>query len=408
MKTAGIVAEYNPFHNGHLYHIEKTKKITGANFIVAVMSGNFVQRGEPAILDKWTRAELALKNGCDMVLELPAVYSSSSAEFFSKASVKILNDTNIVDFLCFGSESGDINELNKIANILYEEPLLYKAFLKKELDRGIVFPKARLNALKNFSSINQETLENPNNILGIEYLKALKALNSSIIPETVTRNSIQYHSNEKANNIASALGIRNAVKNNDFEFIKETLPKNSYDTLTKAVNENISPIEIGSFSFALNYILRTMPLEELGEILDITEGLENRIYKAIKHNYDINEIINYTKTKRYTYTKIQRAILHIILNIKTKELEKYNQNGYAQYIRVLGFRKKSEALLKNLVEKSSVPVITNLNKDFKKLKPLAQKMLETEIKATDIYYLGTKNVNFKPLKKELTSPIVII
>ena len=408
MTVTGIIVEYNPFHNGHLYHIEKSKEITGSDYIVAVMSGNFVQRGEPAVLDKWSRTKTALENGCDMVLELPTVYATSSAEFFSKSAVKILDDSNIVDFLCFGSESGDIKELNKIANILYEEPQIYKSFLKKELDKGIVFPKARLNALKNFTNINQDTLENPNNILGIEYLKALKGFNSSITPETVTRNSVNYHSNEKMNNIASASGIRNAVKNGDFEFIKETLPENTYNILVDSINNNSSPIDIDEFSPALNYILRTTSLDELKSIWDITEGLENRIYKALNSNFNVSEIINFTKTKRYTYTKIQRAMLHILLNIKTKDMENYTQNGFSQYIRVLGFKQKSSILVKKLTEKSNIPVVLNINKDFEKLNPLAKKMLETEIMATDIYYLGTKNKSFKPLKKELTSPLVII
>ncbi len=211
MKVAGLIVEYNPFHNGHLYHLEQSKKLTGADCIVCIMSGNFIQRGEPALVNKWARAKMALLSGADLVIELPLVYAMSSAEFFAYGAVSILNSLNIVDYLCFGSESGSIDELDNIADILVWEPQAYKELLKNHINKGISFPSARQKALADYLNIGSASLNilsESNNILAVEYLKALKRTESQITPVTIKRINNTYNTCDLTGNISSATAIR--------------------------------------------------------------------------------------------------------------------------------------------------------------------------------------------------------
>lgn len=406
MNVAGIIAEYNPFHNGHKYHIEKTKEITHADYLIVVMSGNYVQRGEPAIIDKWTRTKMALENGADIVIELPSIYSTSSAENFAYSSVGLLNSTNIVSSICFGSEINDINSMKEIAEILCNEPYEYKNILKNELSKGIVFPAARANALKTYTN-KYEIINTPNNILGVEYIKSIIKLKSSIVPYAIKRNDFGYHSNSISNNTASASAIRNALKNNDKQSILNVMPKNSIDMFFKCIDDGTAPIFIDDLSMLLQYKLRILNSSEIALISDVTEGLENRILNSARNNFYISDIISDVKTKRYTYTKIQRALLHILLDFKNYDLHKYNKAGYCQYIKVLGFRKNSECVLSELCSKSSIPVITNIKKAKGILLPIGMDMLNKELNSTDIYFLANPNVKQRVSNKEYTEPIVI-
>ena len=215
-KVLGIVSEYNPFHNGHLLHLAQSKKLTKSNYSVCIMTGNFSQRGDTSLVDKWTKAEMAIKNGIDLVIELPTIYSISSAENFADGAIKILENLGIINYLSFGSEIGDINILDEISEVLYQEPKEFTDLLSMELDRGISFPKARENALKLFLNNTRRysnVLSNPNNILGIEYLKALKKYNSNIIPITIKRDTVEYNSlKPSSDGIASATAIRNLIQ----------------------------------------------------------------------------------------------------------------------------------------------------------------------------------------------------
>ena len=222
-KVLGIIAEYNPFHNGHLYHLQKSLHDTGSSYSIAVISGNFTQRGSTSLVDKWTKTEIALKNGIDLVIELPLLYSISSAENFAEGAIKIFDSLKVVDYISFGSESGDISTLNTVADILYKEPREYKNILSHELGKGLSFPKARENAMlmylkdiRKFSSV----LSSPNNILGIEYLKALKKYKSNITPVTVERFDSSYNDTSYTGNIASSTAIRNIVKNGSFDILR--------------------------------------------------------------------------------------------------------------------------------------------------------------------------------------------
>ena len=237
-KVLGIIAEYNPFHNGHLYHLEQSKKITGCTYTVAIMSGNFTQRGSTSLIDKWSKAKCALENGIDLVIELPTLYSTSSAENFAEGSIKILDSLKVVDYISFGAETSNIDILDKIATVLYNEPKEYKNLLSHELHKGISFPKARENALMMYLNDIRKyvnILSSPNNILGIEYLKALKKYNSNITPISIPRFEAYHNDIKFTGNIASSTAIRNIFKNNGFKILEKLIPSNTYSTLIQNI-----------------------------------------------------------------------------------------------------------------------------------------------------------------------------
>ncbi len=407
MKTVGIVAEYNPFHNGHLHHIEKSKEITGSENVIAVMSGNFVQRGDIAIMSKYARTKIALLNGVDMVIELPVCFAASSAEFFAKASIAILNGTGIVDSICFGSESGNISELKKISKFLMNESDEYKKALKEGLKQGLSFPSARSIALKNSFTDSESLLQSPNNILAVEYLKALQLINSSIAPFTISREIAHYHNKELTEKISSATAIRNELQRGNINCLKNTVPENSIDIWHSEMALKNTPVFIDELSSIFHYILATKSAEELKDILDMDEGLENRLLRVSSENYLISNIIKALKSKRYAQTKIQRAVIHILLGIKKKEFKELMQSGGPPYIRVLGFKKEKSFLLKEIEEKGTLPLITNIKKADTLLDEKALNLLEKEISSTDIYLLA-RGENSSKLKYEYYEPIVIV
>ena len=279
MNVCGIVAEYNPFHNGHLYHIEETKKKTGCDAIVVVMSGNFIQRGVPALFDKWTRTKMALQSGADLVIELPLLYSISSAEYFAQGSVSLLDGLNVVDHISFGSNTTDLDALKRIANVLYLEPENYKKLLESELKRGTSFPIARSNALKNFlkkeydAKYISEILLDSNNILGIEYLKALLYCNSSIKPMVVERKGGNYNSTTITNNVCSATAIRELMEKEELKTVQDVVPKATFDILNKEIVNGRTPMFLKNFEKEILYTLRRNSSKDLLNIADVTEGL---------------------------------------------------------------------------------------------------------------------------------------
>ncbi len=367
MNTA-IVAEYNPFHKGHEYHIAETRKITGCENIIAVMSGNFVQRGEPAMTDKMTRTKCALMNGVDMVAELPVEYATSSADIFATRAVQIIKAMGIVHSISFGSEAGNTEIFARLMDILHEEPKAYKHELKRYLEQGMTYPMARQHALSAFLAIPFENLDFlglPNNILALEYMLALK--DSDIMPYTVERKTSQYNSTMLTGEISSSTAIRHNVDKGNMSEAMNSIPENCRSIL-KSIKKYP---ELDDYTDIFHYILRTTDVKRLSDIADITEGLENRIV-AEAEGYKISRIAERVKTKRYTHAKIQRALLHILLGI-TKEQQKKTP----AYIRVLGVKKDKIHILSELAEKASIPVITNVKEN--------EDMLKREIAATDIY-----------------------
>ena len=397
MKTLGIITEYNPFHNGHKYHLEKSKKMSNSDAVICVMSGHFLQRGTPAIIDKWTRTKNAIENGVDLVIELPTVYSMNSAEFFAKGAVEILNSLNIVNTLSFGSENGNIKPFLKIGEFFSNEPEEFKSLLKKYLNEGIVFPKARELALKEYLGENTIINSKPNNILGIEYSKAIFSTSSNIELKTITRTSNNYHDNTLTGNISSATAIRSTIKSNmNFDDIKNSIPNSTYDSFIKNKNDLVFR---DNFEDLIFYKIRSMSLNELKNIHDITEGLENRIKKMALKTETLEELIMNIKTKRYTYTRIQRILFKILLDIK-----KDNIYHSPRYIRVLGFNKKGQKLIKQINKISTIPIITNL-KNYIPQDEIAKMMIETDIRATNIYQIvkNKKTGNLDYLKK----PVIV-
>ncbi len=400
MKIAGIIAEYNPFHKGHEYHIKETKERLNADFVIVAMSGNFVQRGEPAVFDKYARAEAALKHGADMVMEIPTLFSSSTAEFFAFAGVKLLSDTGIVDFISFGSESGNVEELKPIAGFLANEPDSYKESLKKHLKEGLSFPAARQKALEE-AGFNGKILDEPNNILGAEYLKALIKLKSSIVPFTIKREGSGYNSVDETEIFPSAAAIRKIYA--EGKSAEPILGKDLSEFYDGLIKNGEGPIFLKDFEPYINFRIRNLGKEGIESMEDVTEGLENRI---IASPWDIEEKIDFIKTKRYTRTKIQRMLIHILLGIEKDYASFWRQNGYVPYIKVLGFRKDAEKLLNEMKENSKLPVIVNLRDAHKILGRKELEFFEKDMVFDDIYRLACPDPNKREIKKDYSGRVM--
>lgn len=390
----GIIAEYNPFHNGHLYHLQKSKKMTNSEYTICIMSGNFVQRGDTSLIDKWTKTKMALDNGIDLVIELPTLYATSSSENFALGAIKILNELKIVDFLSFGSENCEIDVLNNIANVLYEEPKQFTALLSHELSKGLSFPKARENALLMYLNNIQKysnILNQSNNILGIEYLKALKKTKSHIIPVSVKREKVYYNSHNVVDEYASATAIRELLKHNAYDEIRCVMPDNSYMLLTSSLEAGNYITTLQTFEREILYKLRIMKTSEIAEIPDVSEGLEFALKTASNSCNTLIDLISNVKSKRYTQTRIQRILLYILLNITKHDME--ISKKVTPYIRVLGCNEKGKRMLSAIASQNKkVQLITSVKKYMENSKNNNLKlMLEKDILSTNIYTLGFKN-----------------
>ena len=390
----GIIAEYNPFHNGHLHHLNESKKITNSDCTVAVMSGNFTQRGEVSIVDKWEKAKMAISNGVDLVIELPTLYAISSAENFASGAIKILNSLNVVDFISFGSESNDITLLDDIANVLAFEPTQYKTLLSHELARGESFPKARenavmmyLNNVRRFANV----LSSPNNILGIEYLKALKRQKSNIKPITVKREGSKYNDTTipRSSRFASATAIRNLCQSTeDITPIQRFVPEATFDILEENIKKGNFVKNISTFDKEIIYSLRKMSTSEIANLPDVSEGLEFALKSAANQCNSIVELLSIINTKRYTKTRLQRILLYAMLGITKKDMA--TSIATSPYIRVLGFNDKGQELLSQISKMNKkLEIVTSVKKFMdKKLNSNLKLIMDKDIWATDVYTLG--------------------
>ena len=386
----GIIAEYNPFHNGHLYHLLKSKEEVKADSVIAIIGGNFTQRGEPSLLDKWSKAEMALANGADLVIELPVLYSISSAENFADGAIKLLNSLKIVDSISFGTETEDLNKLNIIANTLFKEPKEYKEFLSSFLKDGKSFPKARELALVKYLNEPEYTslISSPNNILGIEYLKALKKYNSNIKPINIPRIEVGHLSKDYASEFASATSIRELVCNNRIKDVKAYIPPASYTILTEELKNGHFVKDISKFENIIIYNLRNMSLEQIADLPDVSEGLENLLKKAANSCNTIEELLNIVNTKRYTETRIRRILLYSLLKITKKDIMISKKTF--PYIRILASNEKGKNIISQIISANPrINVITSVKKfeDINMNKNL-KTMLEKDILSTNIYTLG--------------------
>lgn len=390
-KVLGIIAEYNPFHNGHLFHLEESKKQTGSTYTVAIMSGNFAQRGNTSIIDKWSKAEIALHCGVDLVVELPVLYSISSAENFADGAIKILDALRVVDYVSFGAETNDMSILQPIADVLYREPKAYKTMLSHELKKGLSFPKARENAvLMYLNDIRKyaNVLSSPNNILGIEYLKALRKYKSSIQPIAIHRATTGYNDLTYTSNMASSTAIRNIIKNNGFDILRNLIPAPSYSILVNNIKQGHIVPDLSTFEKQIIYNLRKMDITEISNLPDVSEGLEFALKNAANSCNTLNEFLNIISSKRYTSTRIQRILLYSLLGITKKDMELSKK--IVPYIRVLATNKRGKFLISEILKANpKLEIVTsvkryldsNPNKNY-------QLMLDKDIWATNVYTLG--------------------
>lgn len=388
MKTVGIIAEYNPFHNGHAYHIKKAKEMTGADFCVVVMSGDFVQRGKPALMDKHMRASCALANGADLVLELPACYAVSSAEYFAGGAVALLDRLNIVDSLCFGSECGDINVLTQFAKELLNETPAFKRELDHRLRLGYSYPQARNSALEATAShltAYIDVLSTPNNILGIEYCKALLATNSKIEPCTVKRSGSSYHDNSLETGFCSAHAIRESLRQSQ---IPESVVRQIPDPMKEIVLQSYQktyPVFADDISLLVHYCLLSKEAEGFTDYPDIDKELSDRICNLLPKYRDFDSFCELLKTKNRTYVRISRSLLHILLDIRKEAFTRWQTEGPVFYARMLGFREGAAPLLTAIKEKAQIPLLSKLADAEKQLAPTALSLLEKDIYASHIY-----------------------
>ena len=395
MKITGIIAEYNPFHNGHLYQIRKAKEITGADYIIVVMSGNHMQRGTPALIDKYSRAKMALSGGADMVIELPTCYATASAEYFAMGAISILNQLGCVDSVCFGSESGDITMLSKIAHALVDESEDFVQSLKTKLKNGDTYPVARnaalaetINGFTTFDTI----LGFPNNILGIEYIKAIIRQNSSIKPYTNTRIGSDYHSYKLAENFSSAISIRQSLSLQDnLDMIQSQIPALAFDIMKEDFHKTF-PVYASDFSSMIKFKLLKERGQGFTQYFDVTQAISDKLEKEMFSMQSFDDFCDILKSKDITYARISRCLSHILLDIKTEDVQLFKENGITFYARVLGFNSKADALTKTLKSHTSIPLITKTTTASSQLYPIGQRQFEQDIQASHIYecIAGTK------------------
>lgn len=391
MKTVGIIAEYNPFHNGHAYHIAKAKEITGADYCVIILGGNFTQRGIPAMMDKSLRTHAALLGGADLVIELPIAYSTASAEFFAHGAVTILDKLGAIDALCFGSECGNLDMLLRLLDAITAETPAFKQKLMQELKLGQNYPRARFLALKAVSPELEDILpmlQEPNNILGIEYLKALRKRKSKIKPYAISRIGAHYNCSDILPGYSSASAIRYAIgEKQGFFSLEGQFPSSVYEMLKPYLYKcfPIEPDDIGSL-----FPYKAM-LEKDGDFtkyFDVNEDFSNKLRKTLSGYNGFTSLCTQLNSGNETYSGSMRKLIHILLNIYKSDMEQYRMDDYIYYARLLGFRKACAPLLKEIKEKSSIPLLSKLADAHNIIPGMSGKnMLAQDIHASRLYDL---------------------
>lgn len=389
MKITGIIAEYNPFHNGHLYHLEKARRETKADYLVVVMSGDFTQRGTPALVDKFIRAQMALTCGADLVLELPVIHAVGSAAYFARGAVALLHNLQTIDCLCFGSEDGTLEAFEKVSRALQQEFPVFRKKLRAYLSMGCTFPLARYRALQECLPfpIPNGLLDSPNNILGLEYCMALQDFASPIRPFVISRRESAYHQTNLGLQYSSATAIRQAIlKGKSFSVWSEHLPKAAAEILEDVLQER-GWIQENDFSLLLKYKCMETSPEKLCRFFDVSEEMANRIHHCLNNFTNYREFTARIKTSEITYTRAARGLLHILLNLYQPDPCSTPQE-FSPYARILGFCKESVPLLTQIKKTSRIPLISQPAKFLKRdsiLSAHAQAMLEQDIHAANLY-----------------------
>jgi len=463
MKTIGIIAEFNPFHNGHSYLIKKAKAVTGADNVVVVMSGNYVQRGEPAFMNKFFRTKVALENGADVVIELPFCYAAASANYFATGAISLLNSLGIIDYLCFGCENDNLKLLSSISDVILEEGDTYSKTLQTYLKSGMSFAKSRMNAIIKSLALKgipidgkelSDILDKPNTILAIEYLSALKVTKSSMKPVVIKRasqkTSIGYGSGKSSGNssgkstgntletnvdsifrsehnpstgsefihsdLSSAHSIRNLYKGKSvysFSNVKKSLmtavPENCIEMLENEYQITY-PVTMNDFSQIIGKSIIDSKYndEDLSDLFDTTRDLANRLLNASTTFNNTEEFVNKCNSPTITSSRIKRILLYKIFDYKKTDFFTFRDNGYVFYIRVLGFRKNKDTILNAIHKNSELPIITKISSSMPSLSPYAKKMLSHNMLVDETYRLVVMSKYNSKIKTEQESGVVMI
>lgn len=404
VNACGLIVEYNPLHNGHLYHIEQAREVSQADCIISVMSGNFLQRGEPAIIDKVHRAKAALQSGVDIVLELPFPYAVQSSTLFAKGAVQTLNQMG-VDSICFGSESGKISQFKNSYSLLEKKQSEYQATLKEKLSKGLSFPSASEEAYKSIG-FNESHLDltQPNNILGFSYVREILKYKLPIQPLTIKRQKSGYHETEIKDSIASATSIRKhlfGAEPSEVNIVRNAMPANTAKQLSAYKDKANIWHNWEQYFPILHYKVSLMSHEQLAKINGVTEGLEFRIKKTAEKATTMAEWIEAIKTKRYTWTRIQRIFVYILTDTKKTDLEILEQMTSVPYVRILGFTEVGRNYINKVKKNMDVPLLHNYSRE-------QNPILEIEEKASQAYYsVVAPKSRFSLLKQERRLPIII-
>ena len=392
MKIAAVIAEYNPFHLGHEYMLTTVRNM-GYDGIIAVMSGNFVQRGDAAISDKRSRAKMALSCGADLVIELPLPYAVASAQKFAQGSVEIIKGCGIVDAIAFGSECGDVELIKTTADIIANE---IGDELKRQLDKGITFAAAREKAVASIDKKAAAILKSPNDTLAVEYVTALG--NCEIEPIAIKRIGAA-HDGDAIDGFASASQIRQMLLSGDIEGAAKYMPTAAAEILKEEIESGNAPVDLKRAENAVISHLRRLSIEDISNLPDVSEGLENRIFDAIRKGTSLDEIISRIKSKRYTMARIRRILLLAYL-----EVSKEDASVSVPYIRILGANQKGRQILKSMKKSATLPIITR-TKEVNTLDKQAVNMFSLEGAAADLYWLMSPTN--KPCGKDMTDPIIM-
>ncbi len=430
MKTVGIIAEYNPFHNGHLFHIQKAKELTGARFCVAAVSGDFVQRGGPALYDKYLRTRMALSCGADLVVELPSAFATGSAEDFAACGVALLTGLGAVDALCFGSEEGDMEPILQAASLLADESPLLSARIREEMRRGASWPQARnravLHAVQEAAAGEcgltpsqwDRLLGSPNNLLGIEYCKAILRQKSPLIPVTVKRQGSGYHAQQVEEGCqASASAIRKRLEDAVMQDASEQALFSPGSSLLPHIPAVLLPLYkegriLTAEDFSLPLHCALLALDREGKDFALYEGVSDELAGRLKHCLldcrDWEGRIAQLKTRQYTYTRISRSLLHLLLGLTKEEVQKAREAGFAPYARILGFRRESAPLLSEIKKKSAIPLIAKMADSGRILEGQALSMLRQDVYASHLRQGAEAIRYYTQVRNEYNRPICIL
>jgi predicted nucleotidyltransferase len=382
MQATGVIVEYNPFHNGHLYHLNEAKRKTNADVVIAVMSGNFLQRGEPAIVSKWTRTHMALAAGIDIVIELPYTFAVQKAETFAFGAVFLLESMKCTRF-CFGSESGTIDHFVHTVQMFKNHKNQIDAIIKQEMKKGVSYPTAVSRAFQSLNIRDGIDLSQPNNILGFHYVKAVDDIQASIVPYTIERKSAHYHDERfSSDTIASATSIRKAFfETKDWNQIASYVPVTTLAALQNYYQEIGQLHHWESYWPFLQYRLITSSIEQLREIYEVEEGIEYRLKEMAPFSVNFHDFMEKMKTKRYTWTRLQRMCVHILMNTRKEDM--WKSMKAPSYIRLLGMSENGRNYLSQIKKDLSLPLISKVGANV-------QELLAFDLLATRTYGIGVK------------------